>query len=165
MRTLVLNASYEPLAVVPTPRAVVLVLMEKAVVEESSDDRTINSKNFSMPAPLVVRLNRYVNIPYQKRKLPVTNRNVVARDDFTCCYCGGYGDTVDHIVPRALGGENVWTNVVTACKKCNGKKGHKTLEQLGWKLDFEPYEPTNHDSFVVSMAASEECWQPYLSGD
>jgi 5-methylcytosine-specific restriction endonuclease McrA len=162
-RTLVLNASFEPLGVVPLPRAVVLVLADKATVVEDSDTRTVNSKNFTMPAPVVIRLNRYVHVPYRSRRIALNRKNVCERDDYTCAYCGSYGDTIDHVNPRYLGGENSWENVVAACSKCNGKKGHKTLAQLGWKLDFDPYEPTPAAGLVIALSNADEAWEPYLA--
>jgi 5-methylcytosine-specific restriction endonuclease McrA len=162
-RTLVLNASFEPLGVVPLPRAVVLVLADKASVIEEDKDSTINSKSFSMCAPTVIRLNKFVHVPYRRHKIALNRKNLCERDDYTCAYCGTYGDTIDHVVPRFLGGENSWENVVAACKKCNGKKGHKTLAQLGWKLDFTPYEPSPTAGLVIALANAEEAWVPYLA--
>jgi len=162
-RTLVLNASFEPLGVVPLPRAIVLVLTDKASVVEDSDQHMVKSQSFSMPAPSVIRLNKYVRVPYSTRKIALNRKNLCERDDWTCAYCGSYGDTIDHVVPRFLGGTNTWDNVVAACKKCNGKKGHKTLAQLGWKLDFTPYEPSPTDGLVIALANAEESWVPYLS--
>lgn len=161
-RTLVLNASFEPLGVVPLPRAVVLVLGEKATVVEDSV-HTISSQNFTMTAPSVIRLNRFVHVPYKARKISLNRHNLCERDDYTCAYCGSYGDTIDHVLPRFLGGTNSWENVVACCKKCNGKKGHKTLDQLGWKLDFKPYEPSPAAGLVIALANAEESWMPYLA--
>lgn len=163
-RTLVLNASFEPLSVVPLPRAVVLVLSDKASVVEDSETVKVNSQNFTMPAPTVIRLNRFVHVPYNARRITLNRKNLCERDDWTCAYCGKYGDTIDHVVPRFLGGKNIWENVVAACSKCNGKKGHKTLEQLGWKLDFSPYEPSPAAGLVIAIANAEESWEPYLNG-
>ena len=99
---LVLNATYEPLCVVPLRRAVVLVLAEKAVVVESGDG-VMRSARASMPVPSVVRLSRYVRVPY-RREVPLTRRAVLDRDRHACVYCGSRADTIDHVRPRSRGG-------------------------------------------------------------
>src|SRR3954451_22218598 len=75
---LVLNATYEPLCVVPMRRAVVLVLAEKAVVVERTDG-TLHSERQSVEIPSVVRLSHYVRVPYRKG-VPLTRRAVLERD-------------------------------------------------------------------------------------
>ena len=84
-RTLILNASYEPLAVVPLRRAVVLVLLERAEVV-STDGTYSHSERFLIENPSVIRLTRFVRVPYTRR-VPVTRRNVLARDSHVCAYC------------------------------------------------------------------------------
>ena len=160
-RTLLLNATYEPLAVVPLRRAVILILAEKAEVVDVGADK-VRSANTSMPIPKVIRLNRFVRVPYSRR-VPLTRANVLKRDNHTCAYCGGPGDTMDHIVPKALGGKHEWRNIVTACRRCNGKKGHQTLDALGWKLGFKPFEPAGTTAFVVIIGNVDEAWEPYLA--
>ena len=110
---LVLNATYEPLCVVPLRRAVVLVLAEKAVIVEACDD-VMHSERLSLPVPTVVRLSRFVRVPY-RREVPLTRRAVLERDAHACVYCGHRADTIDHVRPRSRGGSHVWTNVVSAC--------------------------------------------------
>lgn len=48
---------------------------------------------------------------------------VLVRDGYTCYYCGSPANTVDHIIPRRLGGDDSMDNLVAACKKCNYSKG------------------------------------------
>jgi len=160
-RTLVLNASYEPLAVVPLRRAVVLVLAEKAEVIESGGTQ-VRSENLTIDAPAVIKLRHFIRVPY-KRRLPVTRRAVLQRDNHTCAYCHGKADTIDHVHPRVLGGRHDWRNVVAACSACNGRKGQKTLATLGWKLNFKPYEPAGTVALVVVIGTVEEAWAPYLA--
>jgi 5-methylcytosine-specific restriction endonuclease McrA len=83
---LVLNATYEPLCVVPLKRAVVLVLAEKAVIVEAGTGE-MRSERTSIPIPTVVRLSRYVRVPY-RREVPLTRRAVLDRDAHLCVYCG-----------------------------------------------------------------------------
>src|SRR5436190_476279 len=107
---LVLNATYEPLCVVPLRRAVVLVMAEKAVLVEAGDG-LVRSAHTSMPIPSVVRLSRYVRVPY-RRDVPLTRRAVLDRDTHICAYCGSRAETIDHVRPRSRGGLHIWTNVV-----------------------------------------------------
>ena len=131
-----LNATYEPLCVVPLRRAVVLVLAEKAVVVESGDGM-MRSPRASMPVPTVVRLSRYVRVPY-RREVPLTRRAVLDRDSHQCVYCGIRADTIDHVKPRSRGGMHVWTKVVSACARCKHRKCDRLLSELGWHLAAMP---------------------------
>ena len=109
---LVLNATYEPLCVVPARRALLLVLMRKAVSVEESEV-VLHSATLQVRAPAVVRLTRYVRIPY-RGPVPLTRRAVFARDGGRCVYCGVAATSIDHVVPRSRGGRHEWSNVVSA---------------------------------------------------
>jgi 5-methylcytosine-specific restriction endonuclease McrA len=158
---LVLNATYEPLCVVPLRRAVVLVLAEKAVIVESGPS-VLHSARVSLPAPTVVRLARYVRIPY-RREVPLTRRAVLDRDAHRCAYCGSRADTIDHVRPRSRGGAHVWTNVVAACARCNHRKGDRLLAELGWHLQVAPAQPPRNVAAVLGWARREPSWQRYLA--
>lgn len=160
---LVLNATYEPLCVVPLRRAVVLVLAEKAVVIEAAEG-LLRSERMSMPVPSVVRLSRYVRVPY-RREVPLTRRAVLDRDGHLCVYCGTRADTIDHVRPRSRGGEHVWTNVVAACARCNHRKGDRLLGELGWHLSLSPKQPPATVAVVLGWAKRDPSWQRYLSMD
>lgn len=87
-------------------------------------------------------------------KVVLTNSTLFARDRHICAYCGNhftskYDLSRDHIVPRFHGGEDIWTNVVTACFDCNQKKGCKTLKQSGMELRYVPYEPNHYESLIL----------------
>src|SRR3954451_16346423 len=107
---LVLNATYEPLGVVSSRRAVVLVLSGKAVAVEAGDGE-LHSEHLVMRVPVVVRLTRFVRVPYRMH-VPLTRRAVFARDGGRCVYCTAPATSIDHVVPRSRGGEHVWENVV-----------------------------------------------------
>lgn len=159
--TLVLNATYEPLCVVPLRRAVVLVLAEKAtVVEEGSG--VLHSERISLPAPSVVRLSRYVRVPF-RRDVPLSRRAVFERDDWTCAYCHTRAETLDHVVPRSRGGLHEWTNVVAACRRCNHRKADRLLAELGWALSPPPRAPASTVALLVGYARRDPAWTPYLS--
>jgi 5-methylcytosine-specific restriction endonuclease McrA len=157
----VLNASYEPLCVVPLRRAVVLVLAEKAEVLESQYGM-LHSERLIMAAPSVVRLSRFVRVPYRSR-VPLTRRAVLHRDGGRCAYCSHRADTVDHVVPRSRGGRHDWTNVVAACARCNHRKADRMLGELGWNLAFIPAQPPSTVALLVGYATRDPSWEPYLN--
>ncbi|HET8617216.1 MAG TPA: HNH endonuclease [Actinomycetales bacterium] len=160
--TLLLNASFEPLCVVSTRRAVVLVLSEKAVPLEFGA-AVLHSARCTITAPTVVLLSRYVRVPYRRGGGAVTRRAVLHRDHHRCAYCGGKADTVDHVVPRSRGGRHEWTNVVAACLRCNGRKADHLLGELGWTLAFAPSAPDGLLARVVGLGSVHPAWEPYLA--
>jgi 5-methylcytosine-specific restriction endonuclease McrA len=156
---LVLNATYEPLCVVPARRALLLVLMRKAVAVEESDV-VLHSVALQVRAPAVVRLTRYVRIPY-RGPVPLTRRAVFARDGGRCVYCGVPATSIDHVVPRSRGGRHEWSNVVSACRRCNHVKADRTVADLGWRLH-PPQEPTGTAWRILGTGRSDPSWAPYL---
>lgn len=160
MSVLVLNATYEPLQVIPITRAIGLVLAKKVEVIEATD-QVYRSTSEEVPVPAVVRLLYFVRVPY-RATLPFSRSALVKRDGGLCQYCGKKGDTIDHVQPRSRGGSNAWTNVVLACRRCNGKKDNKTLAELGWKLLREPKAPKGVQWRVVGVARIDPSWAPYL---
>lgn len=160
---LVLNATYEPLCVVPLRRAVVLVLAEKAIIVEAGD-QVMRSERTSIQVPTVVRLSHYVRVPY-RREVPLTRRAVLDRDDHLCAYCGTRADTIDHVKPRSRGGVHAWTNVVSACARCNHRKGDRLLAELGWHLTVPPAQPPATVAVVMGWAKREPSWQRYLQAE
>ncbi len=159
---LVLNATYEPLCVVPLRRAVVLVLAEKATVVESGAG-VMRSARVSVAVPSVVRLARYVRVPY-RHSVPLTRRHVLERDGHRCAYCARRADTVDHVVPRSRGGRHEWSNVVAACSRCNHRKGDRLLGEIGWELAVTPLAPAGTVALLVGLARRDPAWTPYLTG-
>ncbi|RMH23256.1 MAG: HNH endonuclease [Gemmatimonadetes bacterium] len=148
MGCLALNASFEPLTIIPSRRAIRLVLDRKAEIIEVDDSRAFRSARDSFPCPTVIRLVRYVHVPRRFRR-QVTNTFLFARDEYTCQYCGRPRHqlkgrqflTRDHIVPISRGGLNTWDNVVTACSPCNNRKGNRLPAEAGMRLLTEPREP------------------------
>src|ERR1044072_6300250 len=112
-RALVLNATDVPLAVLSARRALVLVLKEKADVVVSNG-AIFRSEHIDMDAPSVVRLRRFVHVPY-RHQAPLTRRGVFARDGYSCQYCGAGAENLDHVLPRSRGGRHVWGNGCAAC--------------------------------------------------
>ena len=159
-RALLLNASYEPLCVVPSRRAVVLVLTAKAVVLEETD-RRLHSERLTLSEPLVIRLTRYVRVPYRSRA-PLSRQGVLARDGHRCQYCGNAAETLDHVVPRSKGGRHVWENLVAACRRCNHTKADRTLDELGWTLRHAPDAPRGAARLLLGHSRYEPAWAPFL---
>jgi len=158
-RALVLNATDAPLAVVPARRAVVLVLKDKADVV-ISNGMIFHAERIEIEAPSVVRLRRFVRIPYRPRA-PLTRRAVFARDDWTCQYCGASAENLYHVIPRSRGGEHVWENVVAACRRCNAKKENRLLAEARLTLARRPFAPS--DGFRLSLGRPEPGWELYLT--
>jgi 5-methylcytosine-specific restriction endonuclease McrA len=159
-RALVLNASYEPLCVVPCRRAVVLVLAEKAdIVHDTGEE--LRSERLSVPVPSVIRLRYFVKVPY-RRRAALNRRAVFARDHHKCQYCNAHAESIDHVVPRSRGGEHVWENVVAACRACNAHKRDRLLEETSMKLTRRPSAPRELTWIIVAVGQVPEHWHQYL---
>lgn len=155
---LVLNATYQPITVVPAKRAVVLVYKEKADMVETNGAK-YRSEVLDMEAPSVIRLRHYVQVPF--RSIPLTRRGVFARDEWTCQYCGAEAENLDHVVPKAKKGPHSWTNIVASCKRCNDKKGDKSLKESGMTLKRKPQVPSGSVWLTMRRGSPDE-WQAYL---
>ena len=155
-----LNATYEPLAVVSIRRAVCLVLAEKVEVVLAGGG-VIRSERLILEAPSVVRLGRYVHVPYQRHRSP-TRRAVFARDAHQCQYCDQRAETLDHVVPRSRGGEHTWDNVVGACRRCNSKKRDRLLSECGMHLHGRPGPPPPSTWIEVAAGSVPQAWDRFL---
>lgn len=159
-RSLVLNATYEPLCVVASRRALVLVLADRAELIHTSE-RHFHSERLSLPEPSVVRLSRYVKVPYQTR-VALNRRAVFARDGHKCQYCGATAENIDHVVPRSRGGTHTWDNVVASCRPCNARKEDRTVHEAGLVLRSHPVQPRERMWAVIAGGALRPDWEPYL---
>ena len=137
---LVLNQNYEPLNVCTFRRAVVLCLKGKAEILENGRGE-IRTPSALIPLPSVIRLDYMIKRPLLARKL--SRREVFIRDHYSCQYCGKETRelTLDHVMPRRLGGTHEWENVISACPGCNLRKAGRTPEQAGMKLHCLPKAP------------------------
>ena len=131
-----LNASFEPLCVVPMRRAVVLVLKEKAEIVARNGSE-LHSERMTLPVPSVIRLHHFVRVPYRNR-VPLSRRAVFARDGHRCQYCNRAAENIDHVVPRSRGGPHAWDNVVASCRSCNARKEDRLLADSGLNLRRQP---------------------------
>lgn len=161
-RVLVLNATFEPLAVVSERRAVCLLLSEK-VETLHAEARAFRSEQMSVAVPSVVRLSRYVAVPYQRHRAP-NRRAVFVRDRHRCQYCSASAETVDHVMPRSRGGRHEWNNVVAACRRCNAAKRDRLLSETGMRLLRRPGVPSPTTWIEVAVGSVPSTWEPYLNG-
>lgn len=167
---LVLNSDYEPLNICNLHRAIGLLYKEKADVlhyqgEENKEIKflyTISGEDYALPS--VIRLRRQIKRPRPVAK--VSRRGIYIRDNYSCQYCGSTSDlTLDHVIPRRMGGEDTWENLVTCCKKCNGKKSDKPLDKCGLILKKNPRAPKYNSSLGFSKylyGSIHEIWKYYL---
>jgi 5-methylcytosine-specific restriction endonuclease McrA len=162
MRTLVLNAGYEPLAVISFKRALVLVMSEKATVIEHDEDEPIWGTTAAYDRPAVIVLTRYVRVP-STRRIPVSRRGVLRRDAYRCAYCGKAASTIDHILPRSRGGADSWENLAACCLRCNNVKGDRTPQEMGWELRMTPRPPHGTAWTVRGTERADPRWEPYLA--
>jgi 5-methylcytosine-specific restriction endonuclease McrA len=154
----VLNSTFEPLAVVPARRALILCLQEKATVLQSYE-YVVRSPSVEINLPSTIALKEYIRTRKLHTKRALLNKkNLLIRDDHQCQYCGRGANelksreelTRDHIIPKKRGGPNTWENMVTSCSSCNHKKADLTLDQVGYILKSKPYAPSMFDIFAKS---------------
>ncbi len=161
---LLVNASYEPMAVVALRRAVGLLYIEKAETVETNGV-ILHSPSTAFPAPSVIRLTHYISPA--RRRIKFNRKNVLRRDGFRCQYCGrkDAGLTIDHVIPLALGGKHKWGNVVACCHSCNNRKADRPPEKAKMKLRSRPREPAFlpylQKVYAADLASNTE-WRKYL---
>jgi len=170
MAVLLLNASYEPLAVIPQRRALSLLLRDR--VDAVTDEVwTLQGAAGSLAIPTVLRLRRYVNAP--RRGVRWSRRGVMQRDQYRCIYCGVQAGerrgsqvmskrdfTIDHIRPSSRDGKNTWSNTACACPACNSRKGNRMPHEAGMPLLWEPKMP--RVDYLVASGDVPQSWKIYL---
>jgi 5-methylcytosine-specific restriction endonuclease McrA len=161
---LVLNANFEPINICNTYRALGLILTGKAmlVLNGRGEIKTVSQ---TFPSPSIIRLRKMVKRPRPRIKL--TKREILRRDDYTCQYCGQriLVLTIDHVIPRHLGGQHEWHNLVTACPVCNHHKGGRTLVQAHMALLHQPTEPPASADYIFGRHLKDNHeWQPFVEG-
>lgn len=180
---LVLNLSYIPIHVTSVRRAFTLIYQDaaRAVDDQYQTFDFEQWRSFSGKAergpcigtsrgpicvPRVIVLTAYDRIP--RRHVRYSRVNVLARDKYTCQYCGSRPPrsqlNLDHVVPRSLGGKSTWENVVASCVDCNRRKGGRTPQQARLRLLRRPVRPrwTPLMNLAISNARYDE-WRPFLS--
>jgi len=158
---LVLNQDYQPLSICSVQRSVKLLFLEKAELLHDDPERKIRTVNDEFIYPSVIRLRYYINIPYTR--IVLSRRNVMKRDRHTCQYCGIKSDlTLDHVFPKSRGGGDSWENLVTACNRCNVRKGNRTPDEANMPLRRKPFRPIHITFFRDILGGVQENWKPYL---
>ena len=149
------------MSVCSVQRSVKLLFLEKAEMLHDDPDRAIRTVDDEFSYPSVIRLRRYIQIPYNR--IVLSRRNIMKRDNHTCQYCGRKSDlTLDHVMPRSRNGDDTWENLVTACNTCNVKKGSRTPAEAKMPLKIKPYRPIHITFFQNLLGGVQENWKPYL---
>jgi 5-methylcytosine-specific restriction endonuclease McrA len=159
-RALLLNASFEPLCVVSSRRAVVLVLKDKAEILHHNGAE-FRSERRAIPAPNVIRLMHFVRVPF-RATAPLSRRAVFARDNQRCQYCGSPAENLDHVLPRYRGGPHTWENVVASCRSCNARKEDRLPHECGMTLRRVPVAPHATTSLIAAAGPIDPVWNQYL---
>jgi hypothetical protein len=169
MPVLVLNASLQPLSVIPERRLVVLLSKQKVAFVDDSVRQVIEdgirARQLNAEEPVIVQLLANVRVP--RMVLRPTRANIMLRDEDTCQYCGKRSRelTLDHVIPRSRGGESTWENLVACCRTCNGRKGNRYLKDVGMHLLTQP-RPLDHEYagfFLLRYPRLREAYETFLT--
>jgi 5-methylcytosine-specific restriction endonuclease McrA len=139
-----------------------LILQDKAEVIENGRGY-LHSATEIYDVPSVIRLTHFIARPRQQYRM--TRLEIFNRDHHTCQYCGRKGRelTLDHVVPRRLGGEHNWGNVVSACVPCNRRKAGRTPTEAAMPLLNRPLAPVAGGFHVPSQYFGiRDEWHLYL---
>lgn len=181
-RALVLNRHWLAIDTVTVRRALCMMYMgvARAVVPETYEvhdwgswaalrveegQPRVRAVRFEIRVPEIVLLLFYDRIP--KKRVIFSRRNLFRRDHFTCQYCGrqpGRGElSIDHVLPRSLGGRSTWANCVVACLRCNKRKADRTLREAGLSLMSQPREPAWSPYLSLNLGRRRVNWERFIS--
>jgi 5-methylcytosine-specific restriction endonuclease McrA len=183
---LLLDKNYQPIRIATAKIAVMLLFAEKALVLDSTyatysleewveysrqsdatDLPVLRSATVNIIVPEVIVVPSYLRKPEHGKKLKYSRMSIFRRDNFKCQYCGDEKKrpdlTVDHIIPKSRGGRSSWTNIATACKKCNWKKADRTPIEAGMKLLSVPRIPTWKEPLHLPSGIKKDLWTNFLS--
>ena len=160
-KCLKLDLSFQPIQVIDSTEALVLLLTNRAIALEFHE-REVSSQRHTFQLPSVIYVKK--NVFAYRSALPVCKKNLYSRDQGICQYCGKHlpweEATLDHVIPRSQGGNWNWDNVALACQPCNNGKGPRTPKQAGVKLLNKPKDFTYSD--LVRVEEFEHLWKNYL---
>lgn len=187
---LVLNRFYMAVQVVSARRAFALLAKDQAEVVMAEGDRFeayslsswieasrlkerfagheidwVRTVSMEVLVPRIIRLVSCERLPAGRVKF--NRRNLFARDESRCQYCGKRFSTqdlsIDHIVPRSRGGLSTWMNVVVACTRCNARKGGRLPLEAGMRLIREPFVPKKSPLLDLKTRATRYAsWRKFL---
>jgi len=125
----------------------------------------VSTVNFYIAVPRIIRLLFYDRLP--RNEVKFNRRNIFARDKNKCQYCGKRYPTselsLDHIIPRSMGGKPVWENMVCSCTKCNVKKGGRTPKHAGMTLIQKPVKPKRNPLVHIHLGHQRyHSWKQFL---
>ena len=168
MDTLLLNANYEPISIIPLSiigwqQAIKLVFLEKVTVIKDYEDRVVRSPSISYNVPSICVTQEYFN---PMKNVKFTRTNLYLRDMYQCQYCSDVFEskdlTIDHVIPKSAGGFYGWENCVTACRTCNSKKGSKIQKPIRAPFSPEYYHLVSKWRKRPSRIKLREEWLPCL---
>jgi 5-methylcytosine-specific restriction endonuclease McrA len=180
--SLVLNRGWFPIGTTTVREAICLIYREAAKALDpqdcsmhdfdswaslrvARDEPCIRTVRLSIRIPEVIILTRYDAVP--NLRVPFSRRNIYKRDRYRCQYCGARPAvaelTVDHVVPRAMGGRSTWENCVLACLRCNRRKANRTLNESGLHLQVRPGEPRWSPCISIPLAKRRASWEQFVS--
>ena len=167
MDTLILNSDAQPISFLPLSAvswqdAIKYVWLDRVNVLEWYDDWIVSSPTWETQVPAVIMVKQYVN---QHRAPRFSKYCVLLRDMFVCQYCETdvtrVNGTLDHVIPIKHHGKTTWTNIVTACAKCNSHKGHKIIKPIR-----KPYQPTYFELASnrkkMPFTVKHPSWEEYI---
>lgn len=172
MSILLLSVGFEPLAIISQRRAIGLLEKSKAWCVEGEPVTGIRSPSHVLNLPSVIRLKYYVQVP--QRKARWSKPNVLRRDKYVCQFCGvkmfEADATVDHVVSLAECRKkqitpNTWGNTVASCRKCQKRKGERSMNEAGMRFHnsaFEPKAPRVNYLVLVLQNSKHEEWRKYI---
>lgn len=179
-KSLLLNADYTPIKTINWKRAIIWSMRSSTKFKFAIDivdfykEEYIQTINKKIPLPAVCRLQKYFK---QKQDVYFSRENIFLRDNYTCQYCGVLFSrnnlTYDHVIPKSRwdyknGSPTSWTNITTACLRCNFKKGDKTPKEANMHLLSLPNIPSKHMRFLPvgkqlsTIKNIPDEWKPYL---
>ncbi|MDX5346888.1 MAG: HNH endonuclease [Hymenobacteraceae bacterium] len=160
-KVLVLNQDFRAISLCSIHKAFILIFLNKAEMIAKVENAFLYSVNCQFPKPSVIRLQRYVHVPY--KGISLSRQNIFKRDQFQCQYCGSSRNlTLDHVLPRSRGGTSTWSNLITACSRCNNRKGDRTPEEAGLNLRQKPRRPTLAAFLTLHAGPVDDVWRTYL---
>ena len=163
MKALKLDSAYRPIEVIDAIEALVMCIVGKALAVETYEKK-ISSPSVSFELPAVIVLKTVVK--FRLTTVACNRSNIIWRDHNQCQYCANHFPddklTMDHVIPKSRGGKNTWQNLVAACKKCNQKKGSRTVKESGMIPLRKPFKPKANILRTLSQNEISELWQAYL---